>query len=117
MRVLLLLLAACPAEPPPVAPDADTCAAEPEGWYRHSDNCAGVVRLTPERWAELGQLRDAFVVYSQVCGEATCGAAPLVPPMPGVVEVGAYVEGSCAEWREWDAEMVRVAAWAECVGK
>lgn len=103
MRALLLLLAACAAEP--VAPDTPAeCRPPMDGWYRQSDSCDGVVRMTRARFNELASLRDAFVVYAE-----TCGDCPLAPPIPGVVPAGDYVEGDCDAWQAWDAAMTQVA--------
>lgn len=108
MRAALLLLAACAAEPA-VMPDARVCEPPMDGWYRQSDGCVDTVVMSPERRAELGALRDAFVVFQADCATDACGPVPAVPPMP--------TTDDCAKWMAWDDEMTRVAVWAQCAAK
>lgn len=79
------------------------------GWYRQSDGCITVVEVSPERREELSRLRDAFVVFVDACPSAACGQVPVVPPIPTTVD--------CAEWKAWDADMTKVAVWAQCAAK
>lgn len=107
--VAVQLIVACAADPA-VAPDAAGCPTLPmDGWYPQSGSCVSTVEVSPERREELSGLRDAFVVFIEACPAPDCGPAPAVPPMPTTTV--------CSEWKAWDADMGRVAAWAQCADK